>query len=88
MTVDFTRLFVDVDDCWKAFEKMYAKHLIEDGTCKRNRKNNLSTSEIMTILIAFQTRAAIALSKISTITSLPIIAVIFPIWLVTTVLFI
>jgi len=55
MTMDFTRLFVDVDDCWKAFEKMYAKHLIEDGTCKRNRKSNLSTSEIMTILIAFQT---------------------------------
>ena len=27
MTADFTRLFVDVDDCWKAFEKMYAKHL-------------------------------------------------------------
>lgn len=55
MTTDFTRLFVDVDDCWKAFEKMYAKHLIEDGTRKRNRKSNLSTSEIMTILIAFQT---------------------------------
>ena len=53
--MDFTRLFVDVDDCWKAFEKMYAKHLIEDGTRKRNRKSNLSTSEIMTILIAFQT---------------------------------
>jgi hypothetical protein len=55
MTTDFTRLFVDVDDCWKAFEKMYAKHLIEDGTRKRNRQGNLSTSEIMTILIAFQT---------------------------------
>jgi CRISPR/Cas system CSM-associated protein Csm2 small subunit len=53
--MDFTRLFVDVDDCWKAFGKMYAKHLIEDGTRKRNRKSNLSTSEIMTILIAFQT---------------------------------
>ena len=55
METDFTRLFVDVDDCWKAFEKIYAKHLIEDGTRKRNRKSNLSTSEIMTILIAFQT---------------------------------
>lgn len=55
MTADFTRLFVDVDDCWKAFEKMYAKHLIEDGIRKRNRQSNLSTSEIMTILIAFQT---------------------------------
>ncbi len=55
MTADFTTLFVNVDDCWKAFEKMYVKHLIEDGTRKRNRQGNLSTSEIMTILIAFQT---------------------------------
>jgi hypothetical protein len=54
MAEDFTRLFVDVDDCWKAFEKIYATHLIEDGTRKRNRDNKLSTSEIMTILIAFQ----------------------------------
>jgi len=53
--MDFTKLFVDVDDCWKAFEKNYAKHLIVDGTRKRNRNGNLSTSEIMTILIAFQT---------------------------------
>jgi hypothetical protein len=53
--MDFTKLFVDVDDCWKAFEKNYAKHLIADGTRKRNRNGNLSTSEIMTILIAFQT---------------------------------
>jgi len=55
MRTDFTTLFVNVDDCWKAFEKMHAKHLIEDGTCKRSRQGNLSTSEIMTILIAFQT---------------------------------
>jgi hypothetical protein len=55
MTADFTALFVNVDDCWKAFEKIYAKHLIEDGTRRRNRQSNLSTSEIMTILIAFQT---------------------------------
>jgi hypothetical protein len=52
---DFTELFVDVDDCWKAFDKIFVKHLIEDGTCKRNRKSKLSISEIMTILIAFQT---------------------------------
>ncbi len=53
--MDFTRLFVDVDDWWKALEKIYSKHLIEDGIRKRNRQSNLSTSEIMTILIAFQT---------------------------------
>lgn len=52
---DFIRLFVDVDDCWKAFDKNFIRHLIEDGTRKRNRTSNLSISEIMTILIAFQT---------------------------------
>ena len=53
--LDFTTLFVDVDDCWKNFEKIYAAHLMDDGSRKRNRKSNLSMSEIMTILIAFQT---------------------------------
>lgn len=52
--LDFTTLFVDVDDCWKNFEKMYAAHLIEDGVRKRNRESKLSISEIMTILISFQ----------------------------------
>lgn len=52
--LDFTTLFVDVDDCWKNFEKIYAAHLIEDGVRKRNRNSKLSISEIMTILIAFQ----------------------------------
>ena len=53
--LDFTTLFVDVDDCWKNFEKMYAAHLIEDGVRKRRRESKLSISEIMTILISFQT---------------------------------
>jgi hypothetical protein len=53
--LDFTTLFVDVDDCWKNFENIYAAHLIGDGVRKRKRDSNLSTSEIMTILIAFQT---------------------------------
>lgn len=52
---DFTTLFVDVDDCWKDFSKIYASHLIEEGVRNRNRESNLSISEIMTILIAFQT---------------------------------
>lgn len=53
--LDFTTLFVDVDDCWKNFETIYAAHLIEDGVRQRNRDSNLSISEIMTMLIAFQT---------------------------------
>lgn len=52
---DFTTLFVDVDDCWKGFQKNYNKHLLEDGTRRRNRECNLSISEIMTIVIGFQT---------------------------------
>ncbi len=24
--LDFTTLFVDVDDCWKVFQKIYNKH--------------------------------------------------------------
>ena len=52
---DFTELFVNVDDCWKAFENIYSKHLLTDGTRERNRKCKLSISEIMTIIIAFQT---------------------------------
>ena len=53
--LDFTKLFVDVDDCWKSFQKIYNKHLLEDGTRRRNRKCNLSISEIMTVIIGFQT---------------------------------
>jgi len=53
--LDFTTLFVDVDDCWKNFAKNYAACLIDDGVRKRSRKSNLSISEIMTIVIAFQT---------------------------------
>ncbi len=53
--LDFTTLFVDVDDCWKNFEHIYAAHLIEGGVRKRNRYSKLSLSEVMTILIAFQT---------------------------------
>lgn len=53
--MDFTKLFVDVDDCWKSFQKIYNKHLLEDGTRRRNRDGNLSISEIMTVIIGFQT---------------------------------
>jgi hypothetical protein len=53
--LDFTTLFVDVDDCWKNFAQNHAVNLIENGVRKRSRENKLSISEIMTILIAFQT---------------------------------
>jgi len=52
--MDFTALFVDVDDFWKAFKPLYDQHLLcQPG--RRRREGRLGLSEIMTILIAFQT---------------------------------
>lgn len=53
--MDFTALFVDVDDLWQSFRDDYERHLLDDGTRQRRREARLSMSEIMTILIAFQT---------------------------------
>jgi hypothetical protein len=55
MLVDFTELFVEIDDYWKNLDQFYAQKLIEGGTRKRNRPCHLQISEIMTLLIAFQT---------------------------------
>ena len=51
--MDFTALFVDVDDFWHTFGPQYERRLIADG--QRRRDGGLSVSEMMTILIAFQT---------------------------------
>lgn len=52
--MDFTVLYVDVDDFWKAFKPLYEQRLLcESG--RRRREGRLSLSEMMTILIAFQT---------------------------------
>ena len=48
-------LFCDVDDFCALFEPDWHKHLISCGSVRRLRSNQLSLSEIMTILIAFQT---------------------------------
>lgn len=53
--MDFTELFVDVDDFWKSFEPELDRHRLGDGTGRRKRSGRLTLSEIMTILIAFQT---------------------------------
>ena len=55
MLLDFTELFVEVDDFGKNLDSFYAQKQIEDGTRKRNRPGKLHLSEIMTLLIAFQT---------------------------------
>lgn len=48
-----TMLFTLVDDFCKEFMPEFEKHLLTNGIKKRNRKGNLSTSEIMTICIHF-----------------------------------
>lgn len=53
--MDFTALYVDVDDFWQVFGPGFEQRLIADGHRRRRRASELSVSEIMTILIAFQT---------------------------------
>ena len=48
-------LFCPVDDFCKKFEPDWQKYLISCGSARRVRSGNLSLSEVMTILIAFQT---------------------------------
>jgi len=52
--MDFTELFVSVDDFWKGFEAQFQRHLLADGPRRRRRDSRLSASEMMTILISFQ----------------------------------
>lgn len=52
--MDFTELFVDVDDFWLMFRVDYERQLVAGGHKHRRREGQLSASEIMTILIAFQ----------------------------------
>lgn len=52
--MDFTSLFVDVDDFWQQFRPTYEQKLLADGTRKRRREPSLNMSEMMTILISFQ----------------------------------
>ncbi len=46
-------LFCDVDDFWQVFIPQWRKQLIEDGTRKRQREGQMTTSEIMTIVVSF-----------------------------------
>lgn len=52
--MDFTALYVDVDNFWLSFRDPYQRWLIADGQRRRRRAGQLSVSEVMTILIAFQ----------------------------------
>ena len=50
--MDFPELFVEGDDFWKGFEVQFERHLLADGHRRRRRDSRLSTSEVITILIA------------------------------------
>lgn len=45
--------FCDVDDFCQNFEPRWKRFQLQSGMCQRNRKGNLSLSEIMTIMIHF-----------------------------------
>lgn len=48
-----TKIFYEVDEFCKQFEKQFARKLLTDGQEKRNREFRLSLSEIMTITIFY-----------------------------------
>ncbi len=51
--MDWTDLYCDVDDFCQYFEPIWRSRQLATGERKRLRSNRLSTSEIMTIVIAF-----------------------------------
>ncbi len=46
-------IFCEIDDFCKSFEKIWAQRLLSAGVIKRVRKNTLSMSEVMTIVVYF-----------------------------------
>jgi hypothetical protein len=48
-----TKLFVEIDDFMKVYEPEMKKHLIGEGSVKRNRSGKLTLSEVMTLLVYF-----------------------------------
>ena len=48
-----TEIYVSIDEFNKTFNQMMKKHQLNSVTRHRNRKYNLSVSEIMTILVLF-----------------------------------
>jgi hypothetical protein len=47
-------LFCDVDNFCKVFIPQWRKQLLEDGIRKRQREGQMTTSEIMTIVVSFR----------------------------------
>lgn len=53
MNNDIVALFCDTDDFCQGFEPQFKKHLLQDGTIKRQKKGSLCLSEVMTIIVWF-----------------------------------
>lgn len=53
--MDILTLFFEIDEFCGVFEPLWRKHLLADGTLKRQRRRSLSLSEVMTILVLFHT---------------------------------
>ena len=51
--MELEKLFCDVDDFCKEFEKAWEQELLSGGERKRHREFNLCLSEVMTIIIYF-----------------------------------
>ena len=51
--VILTKIFVEIDDFMKEYEPQMKKHLIAEGSLKRNREGKLTPSEVMTLLVYF-----------------------------------
>jgi len=50
---DLVELFCSIDDFWKTFKSEWDSHLIENQPCKRGPEAELTTSEMMTIVVLF-----------------------------------
>lgn len=53
MENDLVALFCDIDDFCQDFEPPFRKHLLQNGTIKRQKRSTLCLSEVMTIIVWF-----------------------------------
>jgi IS5 family transposase len=51
--MDLTALFCHIDDFWQAFQPVWEQQLLASGERQRQRRTQLSMSEIMTLVILF-----------------------------------
>jgi len=62
---NLVELYCDVDDFCKIFIPQWQKQLLENGTKKRQRTGQMTTSEIMTIVVVFTCHIIVILKIIT-----------------------